>query len=569
MGHSSELLVDRTEAVAGGGMVAAKTPEAAAAGAAVLEQGGNAVDAAVACAFVSGVVEPWMNGVGGGGFLVRHDTKSGESAVVEFPMISPAGATPDMFPLSGTGPDAALFGWPQVVDSANIVGHRSVCIPGSVDGLALALETFGSMSLASILEPAIEYAEEGFPVTWHVSMEIARDLPSLSRFPATQAIFCPDGRAPWSLTERTMLRLHQYDLARTLRTIADQGPRSFYEGELAQRMVRELQKGGGSHTLEDFSSYRAKVMPALTVDYHGYQVATMGAGSGGTTLAHLIALLNRTDAGSLPHNSAEALHIMAQVFRMAFADRFAYLADPEHVDVPLDAFFSDAYIDERVSSVSKSRVGPIRPGNRESLGVTHTLSHSIPDYTSGGSTTHLSVIDKDGVAVSLTQTLLDLWGSRVVVPETGILFNNGMMWFDPEPGRPNSIAGRKRPLSNMAPAVVSRDGRAIAALGASGGRRIMNCIAQIVMNLFDHQMSMQPAVSAPRIDYSTPRLFASRRIAPETIEELRALGHQVDVKDERLMFGEFSSPACVAQFEKEFRGGVDPYYFPATATGIA
>ena len=195
------------------------------------------------------------------------------------------------------------------------------------------------------------------------------------------------------------------------------------------------------------------------------------------------------------------------------------------------------------------------------------LAASMPDFTSGGSTTHLSVIDKDGVAVSLTQTLLSLWGSRVTIPGTGIIMNNGMMWFDPEPGRPNSIAGGKKGLSNMAPAIVIEHGAAKAALGASGGRKIMNCVAQIAMNLIDRDMAMQPAVSAPRIDRSTPKLLVSSRMPATTVEGLRALGHDLSVQDEGLFFGEFSSPACVASDAAGFHGGVDPFYYPATASG--
>jgi gamma-glutamyltranspeptidase / glutathione hydrolase len=569
MGSSSRLVVDRVEAVSNGGMVAAKTPLAAAAGAEVLELGGNAVDAAVVCALTAGVVEPWMNGIGGGGYLVRHDPATNETTVVEFPMVSPQGATPEMFPLSGAGPDEGLFGWPGVVDSANIVGHRAVCVPGTVAGLALALETYGTLSLADAVQPAIHYAEEGFPVTWHTSHQIARDLLSLNRFPATRAIFCPNGVPLWSLTEQNLAPLRQTDLAQTLRVIADQGPQVFYEGELAEKMVSELTDGGAPFSLDDFASYQAQVVPALSVNYGAHRVSTIGEGTGGVTLAQSLRLLDRAGAHSLGHNTPERLHLMAQAFRLAFADRFAYLADPSHVDVPIDGLLSADYLNEQLEQIKPQTVGSLRPGKRESLGISHQLAHSRPDYTSGGSTTHLSVIDRDGVAVSLTQTLLSLWGSRVVVPGTGILLNNGMMWFDPEPGRPNSVAGRKKPLSNMSPAVISKDGETIAAIGASGGRRIMNCTAQIVMNLIDHGMSMQEAVSAPRIDYSTPTLFASTRIDPATIEALRSLGHMVELKDETLLFGEFSSPACVSKQAGAFRGGVDPYYYPSTAIGVS
>lgn len=566
----SRWQVGRTEAVANHGMVAAKTPQAADAGADVLRRGGNAVDAAIACAFTAWVVEPWMNGIGGGGYMVIHDPARGETVTIEFPMVAPAGATATMFPLKGGGRDAALFGWPAVVDNANIVGHRAVAVPGAVAGLALALERFGTISLAEAMAPAIGYAEHGFPVTWHTSLKIAQDLGTLVAYPATREIFCDPAGHPWlTLDESSPVMLRQPDLARTMRVIAEQGPRAFYEGEIAETIVTHLNEGGAAFTCSDFANYRATVTPALRASYRGHDIATIGKGTGGTTLAQSMRLLDGFDLAGLGHNAPDALHLMAESFRVAFADRFAYLADPTAVEVPLDALLSEAYLDSRRAAIRRDKAGPVRSGSRDELGVTHQLAGSMSDYSSGGSTTHLSAIDENGMAVSLTQTLLSLWGSRVTVTGTGVLLNNGMMWFDPEPGRPNSVGGGKRPLSNMSPALLLKDGRAIAALGASGGRKIINCVAQIAMNLIDHGMTIQPATSAPRIDASTPALFVDVDLPAETIEALRSLGHQVVVKDNRQMRGEFASPACVqAAPDGTYRGGVDPWYFPATASGF-
>ena len=527
MADRTTWIFDRVEARANGGMVGAKSVEAAEAGAAVLRAGGNAVDAAVTTAFVSGVVEPWMSGIGGGGFLVAHRPGDTTASVVEFPMVAPAGATPEMFPLSGTGPDLALFGWAGVVDNANIVGHKAVAVPGVVAGLALALERFGTISLAAALAPAIELAESGWLVTWSATKFITRDMVNLGKFPATAKIFLDArGNPPYTLDGGHPTYLRQPDLARTLRTIADQGPRSYYEGEIAQRIVNELSANGSPMDLTDLARYQATVVPALNVPYGAHQIATTGKGSGGTTLAQSMALIDRLGLGELDHNSAEILHAMAQAFRLAFVDRFAYLADPDHVDVPLDAMLSSDYIAERAALVQSESSAPISAGSRERLGIRHTMPGSMQDYGTGGSTTHLGAIDKDGMAVSLTQTLLSGWGSRVVPPGTGILLNNGMMWFDPEPGRPNSVAGGKRPVSNMSPALVLKDGAAVASVGSSGGRRIMNCNAQIIMNLVDHGLTPQPAITAPRIDASTPDLIVSARLPAATREALAALGHK-------------------------------------------
>lgn len=569
MSERSQLRVDRTEAVSGNGMVAAKTPQAADAGAAVLRAGGNAVDAAVTCAFTAWVVEPWMNGIGGGGYMVIHDPETAEPVTVEFPMIAPLGATEAMFPLRGGTRDTALFGWPVVVDDANIVGHRAVAVPGAVAGLALALERFGTISLAGAMAPAIEAAEAGVSVTWHTTLKIAQDLATLGKYPESRETFLqPNGAPPVTLDETAPTMLRQRNLARTLRRIAEDGPRAFYEGELAESMVSHLQEGGAPFALGDFANYRAAIAPALTSSFHGHQIATIGKATGGATLIESLRLLDAFDLAGAGHNSVESLHLQAEAYRIAFADRFAYLADADHVEVPLAALLSDEYLNRRRAAIRADGAGQARAGGRKELGVRHDLASSMPDYTSGGSTTHLSVIDGRGMAVSLTQTLLSLWGSRVTVPGTGILLNNGMMWFDPEPGRPNSVAGGKRPLSNMTPALVLRDGRAVAALGASGGRKIMNCVAQIAINLVDHGLSMQPATSAPRIDASTPALYASADLGEVTIDGLRSLGHTVVVKDDRQLRGEFSSPACVQSADDgTFRGGVDPWYFPATASG--
>jgi gamma-glutamyltranspeptidase / glutathione hydrolase len=568
MAERSEWILDRTEATSRNGMVAAKTGLAADVGAEALKRGGNAIDAAVTAGLTAWVVEPWMNGIGGGGFVVAHFPERNESVVVEFPMVSAAGASPEMFQLIGEGTDTALFGWPTVAGNANIVGHKSAAVPGAVAGLALALEKFGTISFAQALEPAIQYAEEGFPLDWNASHYIARDFANLRRFPATAKVFLDSaGNPPFSL-EGSPILLRQSDLAKTLRTLAREGPRSFYEGEIAQKITSHLADNGAPFTTDDFAAYQALISKPISVGYKGHEVLTIGAGTGGTTLAQSIALLSGIPLADLGHNTPEALHLMAQAFQLAFADRFTYLADPEKVEVPIEAMLSPDYLAERADLIQSGELGCLAAGSREQLGVQHTMPGSLPEYTSRGCTTHLGAIDSSGNAVSLTQTLLSGWGSRVVVPETGVLLNNGMMWFDPVPGRPNSVGGRQRPLSNMSPALVLRNGRALATLGASGGRRILNCVAQMMFNLIDYGMTMQPAVSSPRIDSSTPELLVNIRIPTPTHEALRQLGHTVVPRDEQDFHGDFASPACVQlHSDGTLRGGIDPYYRPATASG--
>jgi gamma-glutamyltranspeptidase/glutathione hydrolase len=549
-------------------MVAAKTSLAAEAGAKVLANGGNAVDAAVTTAAVAWVVEPWMNGLGGGGYMIVHQPEGGDS-VIEFPMVAAAGVLADQYPLVTRDRDAAMFGWATVVDNANIHGPKSVAVPGSLAGIALALEKFGTISLAQALEPAIAYAEAGVPITWHWSYEVARYLPLFQKYEGTRAVFLDEnGHVPWSLDTRHPRLQRNPELARTLRAIADQGPGAFYEGEPAATIAAYLSDHGLPITPSDFANYRATLSEPLATDFHGHQVLSLGGASGGTTVTEALRLLAPFDLATSGHNTTETLHLIAEAFKVAFADRFAYLADPNFVECPHEALVSEAYLNERRAGISASAATPARAGDRATLGVKHSLATSIPEYTSGGSTTHLGAMDASGMAVTLTQTLLSLWGSAVVVPGTGVLMNNGMMWFDPEPGRPNSIEGGKRPLSNMSPALLLKNGEAVASLGASGGRRILGAVAQVAMNLIDHGLEMQEAVSAPRIDVSTPELIVSDRIDAGVIDDLRRLGHRLAISDETLLGADFASPACIQRQDNGFAGGVDQYYFPATAVGV-
>lgn len=560
----STWLVSRTPAT-GAGVVGAKTPQAAAAGQQMLEMGSNAIDAAVATAFAVGVTEPWMNGIGGGGFMVIWLAKEQRSLVIEYPMISPLAATEDMFPLSG-GVDSALFGWPSVVDNANVLGYQSIAVPGTVAGLTMALERYGTLPLATVMAPAIALAEEGFPVTWHTTLMESRDLGNLQRFPSTAKIFLnAQGNPLVSIEQTNPTIMRQADLARTLRTIAEQGPRAFYDGEIAAQIVDFLQANGSIVTREDFAAYEALDEPCIAIDYHGTTIHTMGKGSGGTSLGQSLRMLDCIDLAATGFGTPEALHLQAQAFRQAFADRFAYLGDPDFNEIPTDALLDPSYAMENVARWRADSLPPIKAGSKGRLGITHTLNGSVPEYARDGSTTHLGVIDAAGNAVSLTQTLLSGWGSRVVAEGTGVLLNNGMMWFDPEPGRPNSVGGRKRPLSNMAPAVVTKDDRILASVGSSGGRKIMNANAQIIMNIVDFGMDAHAALEAPRIDASTRQLIASDRIPSATLDQLRALGHDVVTRDETQLTGDFASPIAIVRNEDgSTTGAADPWYFPAT-----
>ena len=562
---TSRWQISRTPVRSTNGVVGAKNAHAVDASLAMLAQGGNAIDAAVATAFAIGVVEPWMNGLGGGGFMVIWLAKEQRSLVIEYPMISPIAAHPELFPLSG-GVDSGLFGWPSVVDNANVLGYRSIAVPGTVAGLALALEKYGTLPLATVLAPAIALADDGVPVTWHTTLMQARDLGNLQKFPETARVYLDAQGNPLTTADQgnpTIFR--NPDLAQTLRTIAEHGAQAFYQGEIAAKIVSHLQEHGAILTVDDLAGYEALDAPTIRTPYRDHVVHTIGKGTGGTSLAQSLTLLNQVDLGSHSHNSPEAIHLLAQAFRQAFADRFAYLADPDAVEVPIDALLSEDYAREQVARWGEDHPAPIAAGSKDRLGVTHDLAGSVPEYSRDGSTTHLGAIDAEGNAVSITQTLLSLWGSRVVVPGTGILLNNGMMWFDPEPGRPNSVGSRKRPLTNMTPALVTKDDTIVASVGSSGGRKIMNANAQLITNLVDFGLGMHDALEAPRIDASTRNLVVSARLPQETIARLTDLGYDLIVRDETQFAGDFASPVAIARdADGTLEGAADPFYAPAS-----
>jgi gamma-glutamyltranspeptidase/glutathione hydrolase len=422
-----------------------------------------------------------------------------------------------------------------------------------------------------VIAPAIALAEEGTRVTWHTTLTIAKDLANLQRFPETARLYLDhNGNPPVTIEQRNPAYLRNTDLAATLRTLAAEGPRTFYEGDLARSIVSHLQANGTPVSAEDFAGYEATEVEPTTTDLCGHTVHTIGKGTGGTSLTEALGIYARLDPDADAQGSADALHKLVHAFRQAFADRFTYLADPDHVEVPIDALLDPDYLDAKAARFDPGTVAPVVAGTRDELGVRHTLDGSVPDYMRDGSTTHLGVIDRDGNAVSLTQTLLSGWGSRVTVPGTGILLNNGMMWFDPEPGRPNSVGPRKRPLANMTPCLLTRAGAIRGSIGSSGGRKIMNCNAQILANVAVWGRPMGEALAAPRIDASLRPLVVSSRIDPAVREDLARRGHPVEVADETLLTGDFASPVAIGRADDgELEAAADAWYYPATAMALA
>jgi gamma-glutamyltranspeptidase/glutathione hydrolase len=433
-------------------MVAAKHPVAARAGARMFALGGNAVDAAIAAAFASGVVEPMMSGLGGGGVMIVHDSADGRSWCVDFGMRSPALAVPGCFTL-GEGRSPDVFRWRKVVGDANLIGHRAAAVPGAVAGYAAALARWGRLPLKTVLQPAIEAAAEGVPVHAYHTVLAVQNLARLRRFPAAAAI-CLDNNDPPAPVDAVGAGAHlvQADLARTLQQIADGGPDAFYRGPFAATLDAEMAAHDGLLRASDLLAVEPRILPALVTAYRGAHIATAPESFGGVTMTEMLAILAGFDLPALGHLSVASLHLIAEASRLAFADRYAYLADPAAVPVPFAGLLDPAYIAERRALIDPRRAlaeaaagDPWRyePGGRPSAALGPGVA---PPHASN--TTHLCAADGDGLAVSLTSTLMSGFGCGVVVSRTGVLLNNGMCWFDPGPAG-NSVAPNRRPLTNQ------------------------------------------------------------------------------------------------------------------------
>ncbi|MEX0809415.1 MAG: gamma-glutamyltransferase [Dongiaceae bacterium] len=435
------------------GVVVAQHALAARIGAETLARGGNAVDAAIATSFAVSVLEPWMSGIGGGGTMIVH--RAGETAAqaIDFGMPAPARLDPTAFPLEGGAPGGGMFAWPKVVDDRNITGALAIGVPGQVDGMRLAHEAFGALSWGDLIEPALRLAEDGLFLDWYAAHSILLGARDLARFPESRRVYLADGLPPVPRGEEgPVLRLRLGKLAATLARLQQAGGRDFYEGEIAASIEADMREAGGWLGRSDLAAYRATRGPALAIPYRDAIVQTAPGLTAGPTLQRVLELWADalTPQGARPDGAAYATY--ATALERAYRERFDRLGDDAEAK------------------------------------------------TQPACTTHLSAVDRDGTMVALTQTLLSRFGSKLMLPSSGIMTNNAIMWFDPRPGRPNSLGPGKRPLSNMCPTIVAKNGVPQVALGASGGRRIMPAVAQLVSFLTDYGMDLETAMAVPRIN---------------------------------------------------------------------
>lgn len=500
------------------GMVASVDAMATQVGVDILKQGGNAVDAAVAVGYALAVTHPQAGNLGGGGFMLLR-TKDGATTAIDFREMAPAGATRDMFLDEQGNPDS----------KKSLTSPLASGTPGTVAGLLLALEKYGSLPLNSVVRPAIKLAQEGFIV----NDALADDLKTygsevLPHHENSKAIFWKDGE-PLKKGDK----LVQQDLANSLTMIAENGPDAFYKGEIARQIAQQMQQNGGLITTDDLAAYQAVERTPVSGEYRGYQIFSMPPpSSGGIHIVQILNILENFDMKKYGFGSADAIQIMAEAEKYAYADRSEYLGDPDFVNVPWQALTSKAYAKSIAGQIDINKAKPsseIRPGK-------------LAPYESD-QTTHFSVVDKDGNAVAVTYTLNTTFGTGIVAGNTGILLNNQMDDFSAKPGVPNvyglvggeanAVGPKKRPLSSMSPTIVVKDGKTWLVTGSPGGSRIITTVLQMVVNTIDFGMNVAEATNAPRFHHQwlPDELRVEKGFSPDTLKLLEQKGQKVALKE--------------------------------------
>ena len=572
VGKRSAWLIDKQEASSSRGMVTAMQPLAADAGAEILRKGGNAIDAAVATAFAIGVVEPFMSGVGGIAFLVYRDGKSGQTICLDGSTVLPRAMRPELFELLGEDQRSGMYGWRATKDNAAEEGWLTPGVPGMPGMVAEAHRRWGSLPWADVLEPAIRLAEDGFEVNHYVAMMTAACFNKLQRIPESKrTFFRPDGSPLSPAIGAPGDRLKQPDLARTLRLIASDGVDVIYKGEIGKMIADDMQRNGGLITEEDLADFTVQEFQPHQTEYRGHQVLGQLRNTGYPTVAEALQLLEGFDVPGMGFQSPQGSHLIAESIRHAFIDRLRYLGDKDLLPVPLEGVVSRSYTDQRRADIDPSRAAPDAvPGDPWPFDPDGPGEMPARSGNGGDSqTTHLNVVDADHNMVSLTSTLGAFYGSGVVIKGTGITLNNATMWFDPEPGAVTSVGPGKRVMSAATPVLVLKDGQPFAAVGSPGGRKVISAVYQVLVNMIDYGMSIQPSISAPRLHSEGFQTDISTRFPAEVIAHLESIGHQVQRREESLSTSFFARPSGIVIDREtgELRGGVFPYT-PATASGV-
>ena len=537
------------------GMVVSVNELATQVGVDVLKQGGNAVDAAVAVGFALAVTYPRAGNLGGGGFMLIHLAADAEkhqiaqNIALDYREMAPSKAHKDMF-LNEQG---------AIIANRSLFHGASSGVPGSVMGMELAVKKYGRLSLHQVIQPAIELAEKGFLVSYDFSRSLENKKQRLQKWAASKKVFYHKDGSSYQPGEIFI----QKDLATSLKLIAKQGSSAFYRGEIAEKIVHSIKQAGGIFSLQDMANYKAIIRQPVSTNYRGYQVYSMPPpSSGGIHLIQLLNILENSDRRALGHNTAASIHQMTEAMKYVYADRSEYLGDSDFYPVPQKALISKAYAKQIYQKISADKIVPssaIKPG------------HLTP-YESN-QTTHYSVIDRWGNAVSTTTTLNFSYGSGLVAEGTGVLMNNEMDDFSSKPGVPNAygllggeanaISAGKRPLSAMTPSIVLKEGKPFLVTGSPGGSRIITTTLQIILNVIDHQLNIAEATQASRVHHQwyPDEIRVEKGLNQDTVNMLKAMGHPLVVKSA------MGSTQSIMVTEKGYWGAADPRSRDAKAAG--
>jgi gamma-glutamyltranspeptidase / glutathione hydrolase len=484
----------RSVVMARNGMVASSQPLAVEAGLSMLKKGGNAIDAAIATALTLGVVEPVSTGIGGDAFFLYQSAADGRMYGVNGSGRCPRGLTLEALQRRG------IKGIPYI-------GLASVTVPGAIDAFAEVQRRHGKLTFAEVLEPAISYASEGFPVSEIIAQQWQGAVPLLSRFPSSVRTYLPDGKAPQAGEVH-----RQPNLARTLKLLAAEGRDAFYQGEIAHQIVQFSQENDGFFTLEDFRSHTTEWIEPIGIDYRGHTILELPPNGQGITALIALNILEGFDLAGMEYGSAPYYHLLIEATKQAFADRNRYVADPAFADLPIVGLLSKAYAKARRQEIAHNRAG---------------------DYQAGcplpfGNTVYVSCVDREGNVVSLIHSIFAAFGSGVVAGDTGICLQNRGAGFVDDPQHPNALAPGKRPLHTIIPAMILKDNRPWVCFGVMGGDVQPQGHTQVAINLIDFRMNVQEAIEAPRYRIMGGRLVALERVIPHEVRHaLEAMGHEL------------------------------------------
>jgi len=536
--------------IARNGMVASQERYATEAGLAVLKEGGNAVDAAVTVGFTLAVTLPEAGNIGGGGFMLVHMAKDNQTLAIDYREKAPKAATRNMF-LNANG---------EVDLKKSRFSYLAVGVPGTVAGLTMALEKYGTISLERALKPAIDLAEKGFPVSEGLHNSLIATKAQMQASPASMAIFYKPGGVAYEVGEM----LVQKDLAKSLRLIAKYGAKAFYQGAIASAIVADMQANGGLITTEDLAAYQPVMRQPIRGTYRGYEIASMPLpSSGGVHLVQMLNVLEGFSVRELGHNTAQTIHLMAESMKLAYADRSKFLGDSDFVPVPVAGLTSKSYANDLRRKININRATQslkIAPGNPNK-------------FSESTNTTHYSVMDKYGNAVANTYTLNLAYGTSLTAAGTGILLNNEMDDFSAKPGVPNAfglvggefnaIEPEKRMLSSMTPTIVMKDGKPYLVTGSPGGSQIITSVLQVIMNVIDHNMNITAATNAIRVHHQwlPDELRVEQGLNGDTRRLLTEKGHKIAVKDA------MGSTQSIMRVGNSFQGASDPRRLGALTLG--